>query len=203
MASARFLQLSRRAKKLRKTFLPKNFSPTGVYSPRQLDLVRAYRLLVHAEIESYLEDRSRDLVVRAVRKFKIDRRPRRVVLNLLSFYSRAKAIDESKLLGFYTSGSEHVDEALDSAAATYHYGLQQNHGVKQADVMKLLLPLGFQPSTLDAVFIATLDSFGTNRGEVAHTSIKTQQQIDPKTEFDTVALLLQYLEGIDSGFDVV
>jgi hypothetical protein len=201
MASARFLQLFRRAKKLRKTFLPKNFSPTGVYSPRQLDLARAYRLLVHAEIESYLEDRSRNLVMRATRQFKSDRRPRKVVLNLLSFHSRGKAIDESKLLNLYASGTEHVDESLDSAAAAYHYGLQHNHGVKQADVMKLLLPLGFQPASLDAAFIATLDSFGTNRGEVAHTSIKTQQQIDPRTELDTVSLLLQHLESLDPVFD--
>jgi HEPN superfamily RiboL-PSP-like protein len=203
MASARFLQLSRRAKKLRQIFLPKNFSPTGAYTSRQLDLARAYRLLVHAEIESYLEDRSKDLAVRATRQFKSDRRPRKVVLNLLSFHSRGKAIDESKMLSLYASGAEHVDDSLDSAAAAYHYSVQQNHGVKQTDLMKLLLPLGFQPSGLDALFIATLDSFGTNRGEVAHTSIKTQQQIDPKTELDTVSLLLKHLENIDSGFDLI
>jgi hypothetical protein len=203
MASARFLQLARRAKKLRQIFLPKNFSPTGVYSPRQLDLVRAYRLLVHAEIESYLEDRSRDLVIRATSQFKSDRKPRKVVLNLLSFHSRGKAIDETNLLRIYASGVEHLDESIDSAASAYHYSVQHNHGVKQVDIMKLLLPLGFQPATLEASFIATLDSFGANRGEVAHTSIKTQQQIDPKTELDTVSLLIKHLEDIDSGFNRV
>jgi hypothetical protein len=201
MASARFLQLTRRANKLRRIFLPANFSPTGVYSARQLDLARAYRLLVHAEIESYLEDRSKDVVIRAMRQFKSDRKPRKVVLNLLSFHSRVKPLSDGKLLELYASGTEHLEDALDSAAAAYHYALGQNHGVKQCDIMKLLLPIGFRPSDLDAAFIATLDSFGANRGEVAHTSIKTQQQIDPQTELSTVSLLIQYLQEIDRGFD--
>jgi hypothetical protein len=82
--------------------------------------------------------------------------------------------------------------------------LGQNHGVKQSDIMKLLLPIGFRPSDLDAVFVATLDSFGANRGEVAHTSIKTQQQIDPQTELNTVSRLIQYLkDDIDPGFDQI
>ena len=48
--------LQSRLSELRKNMLPATFSPTGDYSARQLDRSRGYRMLVHAEIEAFLED---------------------------------------------------------------------------------------------------------------------------------------------------
>ncbi|MEG4575619.1 hypothetical protein QUA56_23535 [Microcoleus sp. N3A4] len=42
--------------RLKKQFIPKT-NPIGSYSDRQLALTLAYRVLVHAEIEAYFEDR--------------------------------------------------------------------------------------------------------------------------------------------------
>jgi hypothetical protein len=57
MASRRYRQLDGRFRVLRRIFLPKRFNRTGTYSPDTLDRARAFRVLMHAEIESYLEDR--------------------------------------------------------------------------------------------------------------------------------------------------
>jgi hypothetical protein len=43
-----------------------------------------------------------------------------------------------------------------------------------------------------------LDSFGSQRGEVAHSSVKTQQPIDPKTEETTVDNILAGLRELDA-----
>ena len=53
--SVRFKTLEARVIVLRKQFLPARFSPSGAYSPAEFDNARAYRMLVHAELEHYLE----------------------------------------------------------------------------------------------------------------------------------------------------
>src|SRR5436190_3012573 len=195
MASARFLLLDRRIDKLQKRFIPRQFSPTASYTDRQRDHARAFRLLVHAEIEAYLEDRAKELVITAVRNFKSDGIPRTVVLNLVGFHSKTRELSTEKLQQIYGIGTSHLIEAVDNASAAYHYMLQNNHGVRQGDVLRLLLPIGFQTADIDATLLATLDSFGMNRGEIAHTSIKAQSLIDPQNEVKTVALILA---GLDS-----
>ena len=61
--SKRFRILEQELKKLRKYFLPHQFDSLGNYRERQIALATAYRVLAHAEFESYLEDiknRSKD-----------------------------------------------------------------------------------------------------------------------------------------------
>ena len=55
MSSSQYRALRTRIRELRLYLLPKQFNPTGSYSPRQYDRARAFRLLTHAEIEWYLE----------------------------------------------------------------------------------------------------------------------------------------------------
>ena len=56
--SIRFRQIQSRCRDLRRHCLPSVFSATGDYSQRALDRARGYRLLVHAEIESFVEERA-------------------------------------------------------------------------------------------------------------------------------------------------
>lgn len=58
--SKRFIELKGRLVELRQNLLPVKFSATGDYTDIQMDHARGYRLLAHAEIESYLEDVSRE-----------------------------------------------------------------------------------------------------------------------------------------------
>lgn len=65
----------------------------------------------------------------------------------------------------------------------------------------MILPIGLSAGDVDATWLNTLDTFGVNRGEIAHTSIKTQQQIDPQDELKTVEGLLKGLEILDGLVD--
>ena len=58
--SRRFKVLVVRLDELRGRLLPPKFSQTGQYSAAQYDMAKAYVLLVHAEVEAFLEDRSRE-----------------------------------------------------------------------------------------------------------------------------------------------
>jgi hypothetical protein len=47
-------------------------------------------------------------------------------------------------------------------------------------------PIGIELSDLDGTWVSTVDSFGVDRREVAHSVIGTQKPIDPGTELATV-----------------
>ena len=76
--------------------------------------------------------------------------------------------------------------------------IDQNHGIREENLSKILFPIGIEPWSLDNVWLTTMDSFGRARGSVAHTSVKTQQPIDPETEFTRIAkLILPGLKKLD------
>lgn len=172
--SRRYKALVKRLEQLRRRMLPKAFSPTGDYSPVQLDKARGYRLLVHAEIEAFLEDRATDLASRAFNGWRADFKPRHTITALLAF---CRIADKN-----YGT----VAECVGAAFATFNYVIRHNHGVKEEDVLRFLLPVGVEKTQLDATWLSTLSSFGTARGEIAHSSVRAHQPIDPRTEYDTV-----------------
>lgn len=199
MPSARFRSLERRVATLRKRFLPKDFSATGTYNETERDFARAFRLLAHAEIEAYIEDRARNLAIRSVARFKADGRTRTVVFALASYHLIQKQLSEQDFTELYTQSINHASTALDDAAAAYHHCLRENHGIRTINVLRVLLPVGIKVTDIDATWLSTMDSYGQLRGETAHTAVGAQQLIDPKTEFDTVTNLLQGLRDIDSA----
>src|SRR5690554_4327391 len=84
--STRFKEMRTRLKELRRHLLPAKFSPTGEYSDRQLDRARGYRLLVHAEIESYLEDVAREVATKAIQEWSNNKKPSTILLSFLASY---------------------------------------------------------------------------------------------------------------------
>jgi hypothetical protein len=75
--------------------------------------------------------------------------------------------------------------------------LSDNHGIKEENVRRILLPLGIGAGDIDSVWLGTIHAFGTNRGETAHTSIRTQQPPDAGGEFLVVSEIVEGLRKID------
>lgn len=78
--------------------------------------------------------------------------------------------------------------------------IDQNHGVKEANILALLLPIGIDIDDLDCNWLAKMNTFGENRGDVAHksaTSYRTIQPPDPVSELDTVRQITQELLKVD------
>jgi hypothetical protein len=197
MATARYRELERRLKKLRTRFLPKAFSPTGSYTDRVLDHARGYRLLVHAEIEAYLEERAQKIVNDSVKFFQVDGRPRHVLMNLLSFHLIQEQISGQQLKDIYAKKARYCDSTLSKAQTAYNHVIATNHGIREYNLLQILLPLGIEAAKIDSAWLSTLDTFGIRRGEVAHKSIKTHQLINPQDEFNTAQILLKGLKDLD------
>src|SRR5690606_17254080 len=76
---------------------------------------------------------------------------------------------------------------------------KNNHGVKEANVLGLLLPLGIDGGDLDTTLLADLTSFGGLRGAVAHkSSVGVTAYADPKSEYDQANQLVAALASVDA-----
>lgn len=152
-------------------FLPP-LSPTATYSAEEEDGMRALRLLVHAEIEAYLEAMCDRLVNDLEREAIRPRQPKPAV------------------------GTWAI-----ATVRSCRLAIGENHGVKEANIKKMFGPLGIQDADFDAVsnvFLDRMTSFGTRRGVVAHRSaIRAAYSIVRQGEEKSINEILGYLESFD------
>jgi len=171
----RLQRLLTRLDKLEAHLLPPVFSLTGRYAPRQRDYTKAFLLLAHAELESYFEDRARKVVSVAEAQYQRTGICTPVLSRLLVYHNAMK--DE---LG---PASRHT---VAKAINYYLDNLDKNHGIKEQNLRTIFLPLGISHAELGARLVTACNQLAQKRGEYAHASFKTHQQVDPKTERDNV-----------------
>lgn len=202
--SKRFKEMRDRLRELRMHMLPEKFSLTGDYTERQLDRARGYRLLVHAEIESYLEDVVKQASINGISKWKNNNKPSVMLISFLaSFHSNWDAVEEFGTEQINRSPKprnigEKVNEIINLAQIQYINIIKNNHGVREKNLKSLICPIGIEMDDLDQTWISNLDSFGSLRGEVAHNTKKTTAQINPSDEHERVKALLIGLRDLDS-----
>ena len=82
---------------------------------------------------------------------------------------------------------------------------RDNHGIREKNILSLLLPIGMDHSKIDAVFLAEMDDFGRQRGAVAHTSTNksVKQGVDPKFELDRVNAIIRSIGKLDDELNII
>jgi hypothetical protein len=171
----RLQRLLTRVSKLETHFLPPVFALAGRYGPRQRDYTKAFLLLVHAELESYFEDRARNLVTLAQEQYQRKGICPPVLSRLLLYHQATK------------DGLEAVSQrAVEKAVNYYLNHIDNNHGIRERNLLTMFLPLGMSHTDLDAQLVSACNQLAQKRGQFAHASFKTHQQVDPKTERDNI-----------------
>ena len=208
--SIRYKELKSEILQLRRDLLPKKFRGSGQYEQETITKTRAYRVLVHAEIEEYLEDRSRDIALAAVKAWKDRNQASKTLLALIAFSGRIMEKPPNSISPEQQSQVGQWDEKIklskkiDLAMNAFNYVLNNNNGIKEENIVRLLLPIGVDCGELDTVLVADLNSYGIRRGLVAHhrfESYRTTEQIDPKEELKKVMSLVEGLASIDGIFE--
>lgn len=198
--SIRLQELEARLSELRRHLLPRALSSTGQYSDRVYDRARAYRLLAHAEVEACIEDLASGVVNTAFNHWFLDRRPRACLISLLAYHKSGFAAVPDDISSTPSGASTTpLRDRLDEARNQFiHYVREENHGIREKHVLRLLLPTGILESDLSSGWLQTIDSFGDLRGTTAHTAAsKTQQPPDPGGELQTVRTIVKGLRPID------
>lgn len=175
-------------------------SPTGSYSVRQYDRVRGFRLLVHAEIEAYLEDRVTELAATAFTNWQADEKPRSCLFALVAYHEGGfPRVPASVLSPAQNPSLDLLHARLKKAKDIFvQKAKTENHGIREANILALVFPVGVQLSELNQTWLATIDSFGRERGKTAHTAGRTQQPPDPATEVQIVRQILAGLKDLDA-----
>src|SRR5690349_14031509 len=110
MASAKFRVLKHRIAELRRHLLPARLpSVSGTYTKRQLDRARSFRLLTHAEIEAFLEDRVWTLARDAVSRYKSRREVGEILVHLIAFQLFQDPLGEQHVRQIFAGGSPYAD----------------------------------------------------------------------------------------------
>ena len=200
--SEQYKLLRRQLSHLRVYLLPKKFDPTGQYSQRNLSRAIAYRVLAHAEIEEYLEARVSGIAKNAVKNWKLTGQANNVLLALVAFSGKEMEEPPPSLEPSQPNQKSSWEERtqlskkLESALNSYFRTVRNNHGVKEANLLRMLLPIGYPVEKLDPLWLASMNSFGERRGEAAHGS-SIQHSVDPQSELTTVNNLLSEMEHVD------
>ena len=212
MPSQRYSKMCSELSRLRRTLLPRArrgeaFDLTPRLSVRAL----AFRVLSHAEIEHYIEERAAEIALAADTAWKDRRHVSETTLCLLAFSGLSLAKLPATLRpprANQRDWSEFVkpDARLSASVTTYIRRVrQENHGIKEENLLSLLLPIGFPSDELDELLIAELNDFGTKRGRAAHISVSNHVTagVNPFDEDDQVRRIVLGLRAIDLKLDVM
>jgi hypothetical protein len=198
--SRRWNGLRREIDKLRAVFLPSSFHPLGLYpdSKRVQAHTRAFIVLSHAEIESYLESWAKEITRSCESVWKAANRVTKPLAFLL--VSISERIEAGQTLA-ETKGKDMPTRLQESAQRLFekHYAqVKNNHGIKEKNFWSLFGPLGVPVTALSSTLLPNLDSFGEIRGRHAHQSTKAVASVlDPETEYKRVSDLVDELKTFD------
>ncbi|KOA81394.1 hypothetical protein ACR53_03220 [Bacillus stratosphericus] len=205
--SVRYYNLESRLNDLENHYVSQLYEKSFLdLNPKELDMCRGYRVLCHAEVESYLEDRALELLNHSRSNWF---QHNKIKTSLLSLFAHYKFLDNPEINGYRDVGERgnnrkymKLDEKIGKLCADFkEEKIKMNHGLKQKNLINLLVPLGIDVFELDTAWLSTMDSFGSKRGETAHTSVHTQQPIDLTTEKSDLEIIKHGLRELDELID--
>ncbi|MFL9869540.1 hypothetical protein PQR67_35670 [Paraburkholderia fungorum] len=167
-----FLALKARIAQLE--FLLPNQPPNDeTEEQQQQDNIRAFLLLCHAEVETFVEDLAKILgesLVAELRNFRLGTR-----------FSRSHA---------------------EAAERRYVDAISSNHGVKESNLLTMFGLFGFSEKTfvdIDPGFLSEFNSYGSTRGDSAHKgAARATRRLYGRSQKIKIERLLTMLAGLES-----
>jgi hypothetical protein len=192
--SARFRTMEIELRALRQRLLPQRFSPTGQYPDRIYTRTHAYCVLAHAEFESYVEDRVVELVKASVDAWRNYSIISKAAACLLTFSEKKREEMPKTITPLPKNLSARLRDAGDDLRAL----AGRNHGIRESNLLSLLLPIGIEPDAFTTGVLGStgwlthVDNFGSARGDTAHRSASNRARMlpDPRTEYTIVSTIL-------------
>lgn len=198
--SRRLVSLKREVSLLRKQFLPDPFDHLGVYpdTERVQAHTRAFLVLSHAEIESYLEDWAKEIARASEDVWTKSQRVAVPLAFLLNWCDERLGVPETLAAAGARIGQQRLDEVIRALFPIYYKRIKDNNGVKEKNVLSLFSPLGITASAFAGTLLPNLDDLGSRRGTHAHHSGRSvASPLDPETEFKRLETILADLEPLE------
>lgn len=166
----------------------------------------SYRILCHAELENYFESRGLEIATAADKAWKERQHISRSTFCLLAFWDGTlEKLPDTLQAPPHKKRSDwdaliKPDSRLSRAITAYNrYIRSLNHGIKEENLISVLLPIGLNPDRIDPTLIADLNDLGIKRGEAAHTGISghVRKGVNPRDEYSQIARIIGNLTQMD------
>lgn len=199
-ASSFFLELVQNCAALETKFISQQLhhETTDIASfVADTEFLAAYRFLVHAEIEDYLERKARDYLAQLKRQITTNPRPS---ISSVHWIYRLCAYFDIQLPKDYSFNQAAFFNKVEDAIKKGEEALSKNNGIKGESFKLAAFILGYQLDELDQTLIINLNNFGEARGVIAHRGLpRVRQQINaPSVEKNNVDAILN---GIKQFFN--
>jgi HEPN superfamily RiboL-PSP-like protein len=198
--SKRLKDLKREIDRLKKQFLPDPFDPLGNYrgTSRVQAHTRAFLVLSHAEVESYLEEWAKEIARASESVWRTSTKITKPLAFLLGTFADRIALPLSLRAPNTRDGPQRLADGTMRLFEKYYKRIKDNNGIKEQNVLSLFGPLGIPATALGSTLLPNLDNLGAIRGTHAHHSAKAvQSALDPETEYKRITALLADLALFD------
>lgn len=202
MASIEYRSLKQSVSELEGDLL--NFSAKFVepYSNEDLLKCQAYVVFCHAEIQVYWEKVARRILQEAEGRWRKNKSVDRVIASLLAFRRTDRVAipnDPSQ-----PPAVSDFAEMIDYAILKQKEAIDDNNGIKSANLANLLCPLGMMKDDFSSTFLIQSDQTGKKRGEIVHksSSVSLRTIRDPfSDEKGDIDKLLAEIEIVDESLE--
>ncbi|MFC5344476.1 hypothetical protein ACETK8_11690 [Brevundimonas staleyi] len=193
MASVELAALRARILELERKFVGFDVPLDREPNSDELDSIAAFKLLVHAEIEGFIEARVQYAVDEAVRLWKVDQKISRALLFILMRWSSEE--EQSSTLGM---DSARFTQQIERCAQRARKEVDENNGIKLDALQKLGCSAGFLIDDLQPTLTGAANSYGKDRGDVAHKPRGQVRSLNgPREEAGAARALVDELERFD------
>lgn len=168
MASTHFTHLSQSVLELKRIYLDGALS-VPIPNPDHQELARAFLVLIHAELEYFVEEALRDLAQHSFLAATGGNFGRPAIAFMA--FSGLEPLHGGTAL---STGKKKAPRQLATRFGAAHAALVQtldkNCGVREKHLAAMAIPLGLDASSIDNTWLNELDAFCSSRGAFAHTS---------------------------------
>jgi hypothetical protein len=190
MPSSKFKQLQTNITLITSEF--RNFNSIVTTLPLNQRKLRACIALIHAEFEGYFESIALS-IIDAYTANRLSRKQKAKINKFITFYDLIKF-----------NGEKHsIQDRINACIKEYRNLLvKKNHGIKDENLLKILLPISYPIDDLDTTWLTTMTSFGSLRGEMMHQGINQITTLINYNYFDAtiITILMPEIKKIDLYF---
>ncbi|MFF4074858.1 HEPN domain-containing protein [Streptomyces chartreusis] len=189
--------MSKRITELRNHLLPRSFDPLGLYTDRVYERTRSFRILAHAEFESYIEDRVVEVVTHAAAAYSNSSTIRPSLLALVSHWEEGWPRPTSILSPPQRQAPDLQGRINKARIEFVNFIRTKNHGIKEKNLLFMLFTVGVLESEINRTWLQSVEDWAKLRGESAHKSGKVQTQPDPEIEYNKVKYIRSGFKDLD------
>jgi len=159
------------------------------------DQLAAFRLLFHGEVEDFLESKAKE----NIKKLEQDLKHPRWVRSYPELLSLAMALKKQAPISD-DFDLQKFKSFVDVLIAGANSSIKENNGIKSQSFLLLSICAGKTIDEIDTVLSSSLNSYGKDRGDVAHKSVTHSRTLSaPSTELANASTLVTQ---IGAYFDV-